>query len=131
MGDKLGADELLWRQYNLLSELYKFYIEMLGKSILLIYGITGGIVAYTFSNANNPVIKWSLMLPLLFCMSFGFICLRGVRQARELQQEIKAIRDKLHIGLAPHIDILVYALFGAGIMYVLVAAAIFIVFFLV
>jgi hypothetical protein len=131
MSDKLGADELLWRQYNLLSELYKFYLELLANSILVIFGITGGIVAYTFSNANNPIIKWSLMLPLLFCIAVAFLCLRGMRQAKELQQEIEVIRGKLHIGLAPHVDVLVYALLGAGIMFVLVAAAIFVVFFLV
>lgn len=131
MGDKLDDDELLWRQYNLLSELYKFYLELLINSSLLIYGITGGIVAYTFSNAGTPVIKWSLILPLLFCMASGFLCLRGVRQAREVQQEIKAIRDKLQIGLAPHVDVLVYALLASGILFVLVSVGLFAVFFLV
>jgi len=131
IGEKLGDDELLWRQYSLLSELYKFYLELLVNSNLLIYGITGGIVAYTFSNADNPTIKWSLVLPLFFCVTSAFLCIRGVRQARELQQEVKVLRDKLHIGLAPHVDILVFALLATGIMFVLVSAALLVVFFLV
>lgn len=131
MGDKLDNDELLWRQYNLLSDLYKFYLELLVNSNLLIYGITGGIVAYTFSNAGIPIIKWSLVLPLFFCMSTALLCIRGVRQARELRQEMYLIRDTLHIGLAPHVDVLIYALFASGIMLVLASGALFVVFFLV
>lgn len=130
-GDTIGADELLWRQYNLLSELYKFYLELILNSNLLLYGITGGIVAYTFSNTDFPLIKWSLVLPLLFCMTYAFLSLRGVRQAKELQQEIKTIRAKLQIGLAPHVDVLVFTLFATGIMFVLVSIALLIVFFLV
>lgn len=131
MGDTIGADELLWRQYNLLSELYKFYLELILNSNLLLYGITGGIVAYTFSNTAVPLIKWALVLPLVFCMTYAFLSLRGVRQAKELRQEIMAIRAKLQIGLAPHVDILVFTLFATGIMFVLVSIALLIVFFLV
>ena len=120
MGDTIGADELLWRQYNLCSELYKFYLELILNS-----NFTGGIVAYTFSNTAVPIIKWALVLPLLFCMTYAFLSLRGVRQ------EIMAIRAKLQIGLAPHVDVLVFTLFATGIMFVLVSIALLIVFFLV
>ncbi len=124
MSNQRNDEELLWRQYNLLSGLYTFYLDLIIKANLFLYGITGGIVTIVFANSHVKGIRWSLLLPFLFCVAFVLISFRGAKEAKEFRNEIFRIRDILNIRLAPHVDILVLTLLATGIIYIIVAIGI-------
>ena len=129
MSEEINDKGLLWKQYEVLCELYKFYLDLIIKSNLFFYAITGGIMTYIFTNPKIPMMRWSLALPVMLSLSLAVISLRGVKQARELKDELYKLRDELEIGLAPHVDILVFALQSTGVIYLFVAVLMLLLFF--
>jgi len=67
--------ELLWHQYQMNVDLYKGYLDLVVKINVFYYDITGAIVSFYFSNASEPLIKWSLLLPLLMSIALGVFLL--------------------------------------------------------
>jgi hypothetical protein len=113
--------ELLWEQYNLLTDLYKFYLELIVQANLLIFAIIGGIATYMFANPTSPLVRWSLILPIGLSVFFAVAAIVSVRLAVELKDEIVQLKKKLNLGLAPHVGVLVYSLFVLGGTHLLLA----------
>lgn len=65
--------ELLWREYQMGVDLYKFYVDLVIKVIVSYYAITGAILSFYFTKTGVPVARWALALPCL--MSFGLAVL--------------------------------------------------------
>lgn len=60
----LAADpdrDLLWRQYALHVDLYKFYIEATIKINAFHYAITGAIVSFSFTHSDVSLARWALL----------------------------------------------------------------------
>ncbi len=76
--------EDLWKEFEKSIDLYKFYLDMVLKASIFIFGITGGITSYYLSNTNKPLIKLSLVLPLI--MNAGFTLL--IYGSRDLRSQI-------------------------------------------
>ena len=70
MSENPTEREILWREYALNADLYKFYMDICIKSNLLYFEITGGILTFVLTRAQFPLAKYALALPVIMSLSF-------------------------------------------------------------
>jgi len=121
----IDANDLLWKQYGVFVDLFKFYLDTTMKANIWFYSITGAILTYYFKNTGDPLLKYSLVLPIVLGLGFGIMCLFGSTQANDTRKKLIYIRDQLKLPGMPHVQVLVYFLIFAGILFIVVAAAIY------
>ena len=121
----IDANNLLWKQYGVFVDLFKFYLDTALKANIWFYSITGAILTYYFKNAGDQLLKYSLVLPMVLGLGFGIIGLLGSVQANDTRKKLSYIRDQLKLPGMPHVQVLVYFLIFAGILFIVVATAIY------
>jgi len=68
---------------------------MVLKASIFIFGITGGITSYYLSNTNKPLIKLSLVLPLIMNAGFTYLWFKGSSFADTLDEEHEELSAEL------------------------------------
>jgi hypothetical protein len=103
-----GADsaDLLWKQYSLHVDLYKFYLDLVIKVNVFYYAITGAIVSYYFQHSGDGISRFGLLLPICFSFAIGGIFLYGSALISVVRQELFLIRDRLNLETAPEFMVL-------------------------
>jgi hypothetical protein len=119
----LRAD-LLWKQYALHVDLYKFYMDLTLKANVFFYGITGGILAYFFNNAAQPMMRYALLLPIAMSFTLAGVFLYGAATLGVVRDELFALRDQIGFDTAPEFKVLQLALVLFGVLLLLVAIVI-------
>ena len=129
---KLGDDNLLWKQYAIYVDLFKFYVDITWKSSTWFYAITGAILAYYFNHVedNNPLLRYALVLPIILSLGLAFIYDRGNRQTEDLEKKLEYIRERLRLPGKPHVDFLEKFLEVCRLLFVIVGLSILVVFLL-
>jgi len=117
------SKELLWKQYSLHVDLYKFYTDMVIKINIFYYAITGALLSFYFSNPDKPFLKWSLLLPIIMSLALGGIFLYGAILIGITRDEMFRIRDRLGLETAPDIGVLSIILRAFGIIFISVSIA--------
>lgn len=116
--------DLLWKQYSLHVDLYKFYLDLVLKTNVFFYGITGAILTYYFTHQEEPLVSLALLLPFgmsaALCGSFFY----GAYLAGFIRREVFSIRDRLGLDSAPDMQVLQVLLWVFGSLLGLVALAI-------
>ena len=99
-GKPIADDDRLWRQYLVLVELCKFYLEITWKVAVWYYATTGAILTYFFSHIAGPDAR-PLLFVLLFLsfasLGFGYLHFRGARHMHEVLPWLEYIALSLHI----------------------------------
>ena len=127
MEQNLPNQELLWRQYNLLVDIYKYYLDMTLRVNLFFYGITGAILTFYFANTNIDLIQYSLLLPIAMSLGFGGLFFYGSFLLNITRDDIFDLRDQLELDTAPDAMVLSLSLRVFGIIFLGVAIAMIIV----
>lgn len=111
----LPNDEVLWKQYALHVDLYKFYLDLGVKVNAFYYAVTGSILTYYFQNASNGVARYALLLPIAFSLALAGVFFYGASQLGIVRAELFRIRKKLGLETAPEMMVLIIFLrvFGA------------------
>lgn len=105
--DSVTEDNLLWKQYNVYTDLFKFYVNTTWQVITWFYAITGAILVYYFQHApQNAYLRYSLVLPAVLSFGFSQIFKVGARQNRDLANWLDYIRSQLNLPGRPHVEIL-------------------------
>jgi hypothetical protein len=115
--------EILWRQYSLHIDLYKFYLELALKANLFFYGITGAIVSFYFANAHDNLIKYALLLPVVMSLAFAGLFFYGSTLLRYVREDIFSISDALGLRTAPDVQVLTVILRVFSIIFTIIAVA--------
>jgi hypothetical protein len=123
MGDELSERELLWRQYNLHVDLYKFYLDIALKLNVFFYLITGGILTFYFANSSERLIRYSLLLPIILSIGFGGVFIYGSILMSVAREDLFRIRDRLELETAPEVRVLSVLLGVFGVIFFFVAAS--------
>ncbi|ASC73291.1 hypothetical protein XM38_042550 [Halomicronema hongdechloris C2206] len=92
--------EDLWKEFDKNIDLYKFYLEIVLKTSIFIFGITGAIVSYYFSNASKPLVELSLCLPLIMNAGFAYLCFKGASFADILDRDHDILSEELGTRIA-------------------------------
>ena len=126
----IDPDNLLWKQFTIYVDLFKFYVGITWKSTTWFYAITGAILVYYFDSANssNPLLKYSLLLPIVLSFALCAIYFLGAYQTKELEQRLSYIREQLRLVGSPHVNVLRFFLIGGGLLCFVVGVGVSIVF---
>jgi hypothetical protein len=122
----LGDNNAMWAQYLVFVDLYKHYLDMMWKSSIGYYFVTGVALAYYFDNARDGL-PGPLPLLLLFVVlvSLGFACLnfRAAAELVELRDVLEAIAIKLRLPGRPHVEFVVdFLIINASFMLLVLVA---------
>lgn len=106
-GDELADSDRLWRQYLVLVDLYKYYLDVAWKVSVWYYATTGAVLAFVFDRleAANP-------RPLIFVLIFlGFmsvglsvLCFRASRYLLEMVPWLEHCAVELALPGRPHVE---------------------------
>lgn len=120
----------LWKRYEVLAGLYKFYVDQLCKFHTFYFAIAGGLALFALANraGATPLV---LLLPLVISAGGVATFLFGVRKSRELTDAIKQVAERMGV-LPAHTEVLeflcwafllVHLLIVAGLIWLLLALA--------
>src|ERR1035441_4714690 len=94
------SDDILWKQYALHVDLYKFYMDLALRFNIFYYAVTGAILSYYFARADVPWMKWTLGFPCLMSLAFATVFIFGATRIEVVRDELFSIRDKLGLETA-------------------------------
>src|SRR5438128_12215919 len=100
MAGEPSEREILWRDYALSADLYKFYLGMAVKVNAFYYAITGGIVSFCLSRDHTGYLKWALCLPLLLSLGLTVLFACSAPLANTLRTHNYEAAEKLGIDAA-------------------------------
>ncbi len=106
MAELISDRELLWRQYALHVDLYKFYIEATIKVNAFHYAITGAILSFYFTRTDISLARWSLVLPLVLSLGLAGLFGYGAFLLDITRKDVFEIRDQLGLKTAPEFKVL-------------------------
>jgi hypothetical protein len=115
---------LLWKQYVVYVDLFRFYVDIAWRGCVWFYAVTGVLLAFYFDRIgqDRPYLAFSLLLPVAFSAGFCVLYRRGARQLADLRIKLDYIRDQLNLPGRPHVEFLYDFLRLAGILFALVGA---------
>ena len=113
--------DILWKQYSLYVDLYKFYMELTVKINLFYYGITGAILSFYVTHPTTPFVKLALGLPILMSLVLAGIFFYGASLMPILRRDLFDLRDKLGLSVAPDLGILTIVLRAFAFLLLVVA----------
>src|SRR6516164_8486650 len=90
--------------YQRLSLLFQFYLELVLKAFTFVLGIAGGVCAFVLgkSDSISHVASIGLILPAVLCTGMGIAFIRGAPSSIELNEALQSLRKFLKRSLAPH-----------------------------
>jgi hypothetical protein len=119
-GPTLGHDR--WREYELLVDLYKFYLGLIIQGTGGYFVIVGGILTLVLANVRDqPMIAFALVVPILLSVLLAIANWAARRQVSELSVATQELVGELEVMLGPHTQILGWAV--AWSFWLLVVAA--------
>jgi hypothetical protein len=123
-GDKLDADDRLWKQYVVLVDLYKYYLEVAWKVAVWYYATTGAVLAYYFDNVEegpSRTLPFLLVFLALISLGFAYLQWRGARNLSSIPQLLEHIARTLRLPGRPHVEFAVVFLLMNSAMLVAVS----------
>lgn len=127
----LSQEEILIEHYKINVDLYKTYLELLVKFNIFYYGITGAILSYYFGNFEKiPILKYSLIFPILMSFGFSIFYLWVQRLVNVSRDDIALITQTLKLKAFPEFKVLKILLIIFGLLSLLVAIILSLVFYL-
>ena len=106
-----------WREYRHLSSLYVSYLDLVVKASVGVVFIVATVTTLVLANADErPEMVWSLLPLALLCGGFSWAGARSIALARELRRRVDELASELGIGLAPHVEVLIYGARGAAFL---------------
>jgi hypothetical protein len=106
-GEEIDDANTLWRQYVILVDLYRYYIDLVWKVSIWYYTAMGVSLAYLFTHLNG---KNQAYLPLLLfflsALSIGvaLIFSRVIYFVSQMEQWLEYIAVSLRLPGRPHIE---------------------------
>jgi hypothetical protein len=105
--EEVSDGNLLWRQYVLFSDLYRYYIDLIWKAAIWFYTAIGAALAYFFAhfNAGNHTYL-PLLLPFLAALGAGMaqIFTRVMGYVAQMEDWLEYIAVSLRLPGRPHVE---------------------------
>ena len=106
-GEEINDSNILWRQYVIFVDLYRYYIDLIWKVTIWYYTATGVSLAYFFTNLNaNDHGYLPLLLLFLSALSGGMslIYARAIHYVSEMESWLEYIAVSLRLPGRPHVE---------------------------
>ncbi len=108
-GEEINDSNILWRQYIIFVDLYRYYIDLVWKVSIWYYTGTGVSLAYFFAHLNASNHGYlPLLLLFLGAMSAGvaLIYARAISYLSEMERWLEYIAVSLHLPGRPHVEVI-------------------------
>jgi hypothetical protein len=111
-------------EFQRLTELFKFYLELVLKVFVATLGIAGGVTTFALTkNALDPQNSArAVLLPAALCLGMGLGFLVALRSSFQVGRALEDLKKVLKLRVAPHGANLWIALAGFGVLLLSVAA---------
>jgi hypothetical protein len=107
--------EVLWRQYALHYDVYKFHMDATVKFATLVFAITGVTLGYYLKELQGrPDAKWVLLPALAVNLLFAAGCAVGGSLVPRRKRDVDRIAGLLKLGAPPDLTLLRVVLYLAG-----------------
>ena len=119
---ELSSDNLLWKQYVVYVDLFRFYVDVTWRIVAWYYAVTGVVLVYYFDHlGENRYLEYSL--GFIAVMSFGFavVCWYARAQVADLRDRLDYIAERLRLPGRPHVEFLSHLLVLCGLTCALIA----------
>jgi hypothetical protein len=129
--DTLDEGNILWRQYLVLIDLYKYYLDAAWRTSVWYYGVTGALLAYFFAHAHdtNAFLRWILPFSSSVSWVLSLLHWRGLPQLIQLRDWLEEISEQLRLPGRPHVEFGAAFVLMNAIMFSVAGVAILIPFF--
>lgn len=118
------ARSLLLKNYDVHTDLLKFYLDLVVKANTFHYAVTGAIVSYCLAHSSEPLVRLALWLPVLMSIGNCWLFAFGAKQSVWVTQELRNIGQALGYKVIPDARVLTAALAVAAILCGLVAVGV-------
>jgi hypothetical protein len=113
--------DILWKQYELQVGLYKEYLNLLLRFNIFYYAATGALLSYYFSKQQAPLMKYSLLFPVLMSIVFAVMFFYGASRIRVVRSELRGIGKALGLFTVPEYRVLTVFLYITASLMLVVA----------
>ena len=113
------SQDQLWKQYDTLKDLYKFYVGQLVDFHRFYLAIAGGLTVFALAHREGAA-AFVLLLPLVISVGGVVTFAFGINKSRELTTEIKSIAKRLAM-LSAHTEVLEFLCWAFLIVHLLIA----------
>jgi 4-amino-4-deoxy-L-arabinose transferase-like glycosyltransferase len=119
--------------YQRLSALFKFYLELVLKAFTFALGIAGGVSAFVLGKnvSDIHIASFGLLFPAVLCIGMGVAFWRAAPSSRELNNALQSLKTSLKRSLAPHASNLTATLYSFGVLLFLCGAFLVVLFYLI
>jgi hypothetical protein len=123
---KIDEHNLLWKQYAVLVDLYKYYLELAWKVSVWYYATSGAILTYFFANVGQPgksVLPYLLWFYGAASLGFGYLSWRGGGHLFGMIKLFESIAERLGLPGRPHVEFACVFLLISGVMFAALGVA--------
>ena len=124
---KRSSEDVLMKQYQILVDAYKTYLDLILKFVLFSYAVTGAIVSYCLSQRQNGIMKFGLLFPIVMNASFAVLSFLGASRVKPLSEEVERVTNELKLSATPDVQFLALVLLLLGALFVLIFVGLIIV----
>ena len=110
-----------WEQYQQLTDLYKYYLDLAVKSTSIFWLITGGVLTFAFANSDNGSARWALLVPIAMGVVLAGSMARLKRHSDELDDSMRTLAERLGLTQRAHSEILPTTIYWLGWLFLAIA----------
>jgi hypothetical protein len=106
-GEQIDDSDALWRQYVILGDLYRYYVDLIWKVSIWYYSALGLSLAYLFSHlnpGNNRYLPLLLIFLAALSAGIGLIFSRVVSYVSQMEEWLEHIAVALRLPGRPHVE---------------------------
>jgi hypothetical protein len=104
---ELSGDNLLWKQYVVYVDLFRFYVDVTWRIVAWYYAVTGVVLVYYFDHlGENRYLEYSLVFIAVMSLGFAAVCWHARTQVADLKDRLDYIAGQLRLPGRPHVEFL-------------------------
>jgi len=112
-----------WLEYEFLGELYRFYLDLMVKTVGAYFAIVGAIVTLVLANVKGqPIIAVALVVPIAMSLLLALAGLLIRSKVRELRDALEELGASLSVTVKPHVEILDWGVRGSSLLLLIASA---------
>ena len=118
--DTIDEHNVLWMQYAVLIDLYKYYLDLAWKVSVWYYAASGAMLTYFFANVGQPeapVLPYLLWFYAAASLGFGYLAWRGGGHLFGMIHPFEVIAERLGLPGRPHVEFACAFLLISSLMY--------------
>jgi hypothetical protein len=110
-----AGDSIAWHEYQLLVDVYKFYLDLAVKFITGYFAIVGALVTVVLANnksntGHQSIVANALWVPILLSVLVAVGTWKATPKAKETQRDIRKLAHDLDLVARVHVELLVWIL---------------------